>query len=311
MENKHKITITEPCHENWDKMSPNENGRFCMSCSKTVVDFTSMLSDEIQHFFIQNQNKKICGRFRKSQLDEISIHIPSRVLYTQTQYHKMFLLALFIAMGSTLFSCVDKDGNKQKIEKVEVIKDSLKTKAIDKNLSLKDSLDEKPSQLKRTKRKEFAATLTVPEPPGQGLIEIISEPDNYIMGGAGLISKLPEYPGGIQKFYDLIQKRFETPAKAKKSIGTIKASFSIEKDGSLDNLKIIDDIGDGIGDELIRVLKTSPKWSPGQENGKNIMNSYNLFVIIQKDSLNEKRRKRKFSRITSVQIQEIECGGIK
>ena len=49
MENKYKITIPEPCHENWDEMTPRENGRFCMSCSKTVVDFTSMLPDEIQH----------------------------------------------------------------------------------------------------------------------------------------------------------------------------------------------------------------------------------------------------------------------
>ncbi|WP_123947458.1 hypothetical protein [Flavobacterium reichenbachii] len=293
-------------------MTPNENGRFCMSCSKTVIDFTSMLPDEIQHFFIQNQNNKICGRFRKSQLSTVTIQISDQVLYSQTNYGKMFLLALFIAMGTTLFSCQDKDGNKQKIEKVEVIKDSLKTKAIDKNLSLKDSLDEKPSHLKRTKQKELSITLAVPEPPGRAAMAIIDEPDNHIMGGIGLLSTLPEYPGGIQKFYDLIQKRFETPAKAKKNIGTIKASFSIEKDGSLDNFKIIEDIGDGTGDELMRVLKTiNPKWIPGEEYGRKTTNDYNLFIVIQKDSLNEKRRKRKFSKITSVQIQEIEGAEIK
>ncbi|PWB27767.1 hypothetical protein [Flavobacterium sp. HTF] len=80
MNSKQKITIPEPCHENWDKMTPKENGRFCMSCSKTVIDFTAMLPAEIQQFFIQNQNKKICGRFRKSQLETITIQIPSRVL---------------------------------------------------------------------------------------------------------------------------------------------------------------------------------------------------------------------------------------
>src|SRR6218665_3103896 len=103
MEKRYKITLPEPCQEDWNKMTPTENGRFCMSCSKTVVDFTSMMCEEIQLFFAQNQNHKICGRFRKSQLDAITIQIPDRVLYTQTNYYKMFLLALFIAMGASLF----------------------------------------------------------------------------------------------------------------------------------------------------------------------------------------------------------------
>ncbi|QOG02669.1 hypothetical protein [Flavobacterium sp. MDT1-60] len=103
-------------------MTPKDNGRYCLSCSKTVVDFTSMLPDEVQHFFIQNQNQNICGRFKKSQLDTLTIQIPSWILYAQMNYHKTFLLALFIAMGTTLFSCQDK---KQKIDKVEVVQDDV------------------------------------------------------------------------------------------------------------------------------------------------------------------------------------------
>lgn len=134
MERDFKITIPKPCHENWDTMTPRDNGRFCMSCSKTVVDFTTMLPDEVQHFFIQNQDKRICGRFKNEQLDTIIIQIPSQVLQTQTNYHKMFLLALFIAMGTTLFSCSDKNGNKQKIDKVEIVEDS----SIGKNIQVGD-----------------------------------------------------------------------------------------------------------------------------------------------------------------------------
>lgn len=124
MNTKHKIIIPKPCHEDWNKMTPNDNGRFCGSCSKNVVDFTNMLPDEIQMYFQQHNN--VCGRFKNSQLDSLTIQIPNRVLYSQTHYHKMFLLALFIAMGTTLFSCSDKNGNKQKIDKVEVVEDSIK-----------------------------------------------------------------------------------------------------------------------------------------------------------------------------------------
>lgn len=124
MNTKHKIIIPKPCHEDWNKMTPNDNGRFCGSCSKNVVDFTNMLPDEIQVYFQKNSN--VCGRFKNSQLDSLTIQIPNRVLYSQTHYHKMFLLALFITMGTTLFSCSDKNGNKQKIDKVEVVEDSTK-----------------------------------------------------------------------------------------------------------------------------------------------------------------------------------------
>ena len=123
MDTKHKITIPKPCHEDWDKMTPNNNGRFCSSCSKTVIDFTNMSNNEIQLYFQQHSN--VCGRFKNSQLDSLTIQIPNRVLFSQTNYNKIFLLALFMAMGTTLFSCSDKNGNKQKIDKVEVVDDSL------------------------------------------------------------------------------------------------------------------------------------------------------------------------------------------
>lgn len=36
------LQINKPCHENWDAMTPNERGRHCASCNKTVVDLTAM-----------------------------------------------------------------------------------------------------------------------------------------------------------------------------------------------------------------------------------------------------------------------------
>ena len=123
MKPKLKITIPEPCNENWDKMTPDAAGRFCLVCNKSVIDFTNKLPDEIQHFFKNNKDQEICGRFKKSQLDTISFQIPKQVLYSQTQYHKMFLLALFVAMGTTLFSCAVKNGKKQRISHVELIDD--------------------------------------------------------------------------------------------------------------------------------------------------------------------------------------------
>ena len=62
-----KITIPKPCHENWALMSPDEKGRFCAVCEKSVFDFTQKKESEIVNL-IQLQEGNICGRFRKSQI---------------------------------------------------------------------------------------------------------------------------------------------------------------------------------------------------------------------------------------------------
>ncbi|PIF46380.1 TonB-dependent SusC/RagA subfamily outer membrane receptor [Chryseobacterium sp. 52] len=63
-----KITIPKPCHENWEIMTPEEKGKFCSVCSKTVRDFTGALDNEMIHFF-SNSSENTCGRFSESQLN--------------------------------------------------------------------------------------------------------------------------------------------------------------------------------------------------------------------------------------------------
>ncbi|MFK8058798.1 MAG: energy transducer TonB [Polaribacter sp.] len=126
MNSKFKISIPKPCHENWTKMTPKEKGRFCSSCSKTVIDFTKKSTTEIQNYLVENKNEQVCGHFYKKQLDAIVIEIPQTTFQQQLSFQKLFVLALFFVMGSTLFSCQYSDGKKQKIENV-IIKDSIKT----------------------------------------------------------------------------------------------------------------------------------------------------------------------------------------
>ncbi|MGQ2983205.1 hypothetical protein [Flavobacterium sp.] len=118
----HRISIPKPCHEDWNAMTPNEQGRFCGQCSKTVTDFTGMGALEIQNYLLENNGTKVCGRFKSTQLDTINITIPERVLYTQTKFRNVFLLALLVTMGTMLFSCKDKS---QTIGEISIVKDSI------------------------------------------------------------------------------------------------------------------------------------------------------------------------------------------
>ncbi|HWB28781.1 MAG TPA: carboxypeptidase-like regulatory domain-containing protein [Chitinophagaceae bacterium] len=67
MKNNLSIHIANPCHENWENMTPGAKGRFCQSCAKTVVDFAAMTDSEILHYFSKTTGNT-CGRFAKDQL---------------------------------------------------------------------------------------------------------------------------------------------------------------------------------------------------------------------------------------------------
>ena len=69
MSKKVYLQIPEPCHENWDAMSPVEQGRFCNSCNKQVVDFSAMTDKEILKVLSQ-QSGSTCGRFVSDQLNK-------------------------------------------------------------------------------------------------------------------------------------------------------------------------------------------------------------------------------------------------
>ncbi|GJM31452.1 MAG: hypothetical protein DHS20C18_04530 [Saprospiraceae bacterium] len=65
---KISLHISEPCSENWDKMTPETGGRHCDTCSRTIMDFTSFSDAELARYHQKNRGG-LCGRFRVDQLD--------------------------------------------------------------------------------------------------------------------------------------------------------------------------------------------------------------------------------------------------
>jgi protein TonB len=119
------------------------------------------------------------------------------------------------------------------------------------------------------------AELTV-EPVGNG--DVVEE-DNSIYNTAGIEVK-PDFPGGMEKFYKFVGKNYQVPEEEGLK-GKVFVSFVVEKDGSLTDIKVIRDIGYGTGKEAIRVLKSCPRWNPGEQNGKKVRVLYSLPINIQ------------------------------
>ncbi|MBP4140367.1 energy transducer TonB [Flavobacterium sp. P4023] len=104
---------------------------------------------------------------------------------------------------------------------------------------------------------------------------------NTIVASVAL-DKLPEFPGGINKFYVYVGNNFEKPEIENTSNIRIFVSFVIEKDGSMTDIQVKKDPGYGLGKEAIRVLKSlRTKWTPGMIDGKAVRTAYNLPIIIK------------------------------
>ena len=117
-----KIVIDNPCHENWDAMSPNEKGAFCLSCQKTVIDFSIKTVEEIKNFFVELPlTESVCGRFKEEQLEEISFEHFFKQFRGWKFFQKAAVIAFFI-FGFSLFGHAQNNfNNHHPVMKGEVV----------------------------------------------------------------------------------------------------------------------------------------------------------------------------------------------
>lgn len=93
----------------------------------------------------------------------------------------------------------------------------------------------------------------------------------------------PEYPGGDSVYMKYIDSHFkientELVGKPYESFRVV-VDLIIDKNGDLKNIKPVSQVGQGVEEEFIRVLKTLPKYIPAKLNGKNVnYHSKNFFV---------------------------------
>lgn len=90
-----QISIPQPCSEDWNKMTPQEQGRFCDSCQKCVVDFTGFTDEQLYKYFSEHRGKEVCGRFQNWQLKR-TVALPPE---PRNRFYKWF-----ISLGVCCFS---------------------------------------------------------------------------------------------------------------------------------------------------------------------------------------------------------------
>jgi TonB family protein len=93
------------------------------------------------------------------------------------------------------------------------------------------------------------------------------------MDGDELLSKpeiAPEFPGGESAKLAFITNNLKYPDIAKQNgvQGIAVVQFVVERDGSLTNARLARDLGNGCGQEALRLVEKMPKWTPGRDKGQ-------------------------------------------
>ena len=90
----------------------------------------------------------------------------------------------------------------------------------------------------------------------------------------------PEFPGGKEKMYEYFGQQIRYPAAALKDRiqGDVFVKFTVRRDGSIMDAKVISGLDPACDKEALRVLLAMPKWQPGTQDDKPVDMNFTMPV---------------------------------
>ena len=109
------------------------------------------------------------------------------------------------------------------------------------------------------------------------------EDEDEVFICVGAIENPPTFPGGEKAMYEFLSKNLKYPQTAQDSNiqGTVHIQFIVEKDGSVTNAKIMNNIGGGCDEEALRVVKMMPKWEFGEKRVRKTRTELTLPIVFK------------------------------
>ena len=98
------------------------------------------------------------------------------------------------------------------------------------------------------------------------------------------IQVMPKFKGKEPKYFSLwVNKHLKYPASAKKKYleGIVKVMFTIDIDGTVTDVHVIKGVCSALDAEAVRVVSSSPKWTPGMSDGEPVRVSFTFPVVFQ------------------------------
>lgn len=108
-----------------------------------------------------------------------------------------------------------------------------------------------------------------PEPSQTGLQEPKTKSESKP------VDKEPEFPGGRDAWINFLRKNLSSPEGLEEGEKkTVQVRFVVDRDGTVTGFQIVQSAGKSFDNEVIRVLRKMPKWTPAIQNGLAVERSY-------------------------------------
>lgn len=97
------------------------------------------------------------------------------------------------------------------------------------------------------------------------------------------VEVMPVFPGGDARMMEYLAKNLRYPISAQLAgiEGRVNARFVIDSDGSITYVEILRGVNLALDQEVLRLIKSMPKWIPGREKGVNVPVYYTIPILFK------------------------------
>lgn len=97
------------------------------------------------------------------------------------------------------------------------------------------------------------------------------------------LEKRPSFKGkegkeGLDAFSEWVQAHLQYPT-GESGTGKVVVRFIVGRNGGVQEVQVVKGLSPAFDEEAVRVVKSSPKWKPGKDNGSPVRVTYNLSVV--------------------------------
>ena len=93
-----------------------------------------------------------------------------------------------------------------------------------------------------------------------------------------VVDEMPQFPGGHNALLEFLTKNIKYPKSAEKEgiQGRVIVTFVVDKDGTINNQKVVKSVHPALDAEALRIVGSMPKWVPGKQNGQPVAVKYTI-----------------------------------
>ncbi len=112
---------------------------------------------------------------------------------------------------------------------------------------------------------------------------VVEEPEPEEETIFQVVEQMPEFPGGMSALMQYLGKNIKYPTIAQENgvQGRVIVQFVVNRDGTIVDPVVVRSVDPYLDKEAIRVIKTMPKWKPGQQRGKAVRVKYTVPVTFK------------------------------